>query len=144
VHVPYKGSGPAEVDLVGGHVQVLFAGPVSASPYIKAGRMKGLAVTSLKRSAAFPNLPTVAEEALPGYEAGIWWGVLAPAATPRELVNKIRSDFVKVLQMPETRTTLSRQGGEPVGSTPEEFQKMIVTEIAQWAKVVKAAGIKAD
>jgi tripartite-type tricarboxylate transporter receptor subunit TctC len=144
VHVPYKGSGPAEVDLVGGHVQVLFAGPVSASPYIKAGRMKGLAVTGFKRSAAFPNLPTVAEEALPGYEAGIWWGVLAPAATPRELVNRIQSDFVKVLQMPETKTTLSRQGGEPVGSTPEQFQKMIVTEIAQWAKVVKAAGIKAD
>ena len=143
-HVPYKGSGPAEIDLVGGHVQVLFAGPVSASPYIKAGRMKALAVTSLRRSPAFPDLPTVAEEALPGYEAGIWWGVLAPAATPRDIVMKLHADFVKVLQTPEIRTTLARQGGEPVGSTPDQFQKMIVTEIAQWAKVVKAAGIKAD
>ena len=143
-HVPYKGSGPAETDLVGGHVQVLFAGPVSASPQIKAGRMKPLAVTSLKRSPAFPDLPTVAEEALPGYEAGIWWGVLAPAATPREIINKLHGDFVKVLQTPEIRATLARQGGEPVGSTPDQFQKMIVTEIAQWAKVVKAAGIKAD
>ena len=143
-HVPYKGSGPAETDLVGGHVQVLFAGPVSASPYIKAGRMKPLAVTSLKRSIAFPNLPTIAEEVLPGYEAGIWWGVLAPAATPRDVVNKLHADFVKVLAMPDTKQRMLSQGGEPVGSTPEQFQKMIVTEIAQWAKVVKAAGIKAD
>ena len=143
-HVPYKGSGPAETDLVGGHVQVLFAGPVSASPFIKAGRMKPLAVTSLKRSVAFPNLPTVAEEVLPGYEAGIWWGVLAPAATPREIVNRLHADFVKVLQMPDTKQRMLSQGGEPVGSTPEQFQKMIVSEIAQWSKVVKAAGIKAD
>jgi tripartite-type tricarboxylate transporter receptor subunit TctC len=143
-HVPYKGSGPAETDLVGGHVQVLFAGPVSASPYIKAGRMKALAVTSLKRSIAFPNLPTIAEEVLPGYEAGIWWGLLAPAATPRDIVNKLHADFVKVLAMADTRQRMLSQGGEPVGSTPEQFQKMIATEIAQWAKVVKAAGIKAD
>ena len=143
-HVPYKGSGPAETDLVGGHVQVLFAGPVSASGHIKAGKMKPLAVTSLKRSRTFPNLPTVSEEALPGYEAGIWWGLLAPAATPREVINKLNADFVKVLQMPDTQQKLLSQGGEPVGSTPEQFQKMIVTEIAQWAKVVKAANIKAD
>ncbi|MGZ5261337.1 MAG: Bug family tripartite tricarboxylate transporter substrate binding protein [Burkholderiales bacterium] len=143
-HVPYKGSGPAETDLVGGHVQVLFAGPVSASGHIKAGKMKPLAVTSLKRSRTFPNLPTISEEALPGYEAGIWWGLLAPAATPREVINKLHADFVKVLQMPDTQQKLLSQGGEPVGSTPEQFQKMIVTEIAQWAKVVKAANIKAD
>ncbi|MGZ5228299.1 MAG: tripartite tricarboxylate transporter substrate binding protein, partial [Burkholderiales bacterium] len=102
-HVPYKGSGPAETDLVGGHVQVLFAGPVSASGHIKAGKMKPLAVTSLKRSRTFPNLPTISEEALPGYEAGIWWGLLAPAATPREVINKLHADFVKVLQMPDTQ-----------------------------------------
>ena len=143
-HVPYKGSGPAETDLVGGHVQVLFAGPVSASGHIKAGKMKPLAVTSLKRSQTFPNLPTVSEEALPGYEAGIWWGVLAPAATPREIVIKLHADFVKVLQMPDMKQKLLSQGGEAVGSTPEHFQKMIVTEIVQWAKVVKAANIKAD
>ena len=143
-HVPYKGSGPAETDLVGGHVQVLFAGPVSASGHIKAGKMKPLAVTSVKRSRTFPNLPTISEEALPGYEAGIWWGLLAPAATPREVINKLNADFVKVLQMPDTQQKLLSQGGEPVGSTPAEFQKMIVTEIAQWAKVVKAANIKAD
>jgi tripartite-type tricarboxylate transporter receptor subunit TctC len=143
-HVPYKGSGPAETDLVGGHVQVLFAGPVSASGHIKAGKMKPLAVSSLKRSQTFPNLPTISEEALPGYEAGIWWGLLAPAATPPEVINKLHADFVKVLQMPDTQQKLLSQGGEPVGSTPAEFQKMIVTEIAQWAKVVKAAGIKAD
>ena len=143
-HVPSKGSGPAETDLVGGHVQVLFAGPVSASGHIKAGKMKPLAVSSLKRSRTFPNLPTISEEALPGYEAGIWWGLLAPAATPREVINKLNADFVKVLQMPDTQQKLLSQGGEPVGSTPAEFQKMIVTEIAQWAKVVKAANIKAD
>lgn len=143
-HVPYKGSGPAETDLVGGHVQVLFAGPVSASGHIKAGKMKPLAVTSLKRSRTFPNLLTISEEALPGYEAGIWWGLLAPAATPREVINKLHTDFVKVLQMPDTQQKLLSQGGEPVGSTPEQFQKMIATEIAQWAKVVKAANIKAD
>ena len=148
LHVPYKGSGPAEVDLIGGHVQVMFATTVSGTPQIKAGRMRALAVTTLKRDSAFstvfPNLPTVAEAGVPGYEAGSWWGVLAPARTPRPIVNKLQGDIVKVLQMPDTRTKLMSQGGDPGGNTPEQFTALLQEELVKWAKLVKAAKIKID
>jgi tripartite-type tricarboxylate transporter receptor subunit TctC len=147
-HVPYKGSGPAEVDLMGGHVQVMFATTVSSLPHIKAGRMRPLGVTTLKRTSAFskvfPELPTVSEAALPGYEASSWWGVLAPAHTPREIINKLHADIVKVVLMPDTRAKFMNQGGDPVGNTPEEFAAMIQTELTKWAKLVKAANIKLD
>ena len=148
LHVPYKGSGPAEVDLVAGHVQMMFATTVSALPQIQAGRMRALAVTSLKRTTAFskvmPDLPTVAESGVPGYEAGTWWGVLAPAKTPRPIITKLHGDVVKVLQMPDTRSKLMTQGADPGGNTPEEYAAMLKAEVAQWAKVVKAANIKVD
>jgi tripartite-type tricarboxylate transporter receptor subunit TctC len=148
LHVPYKGSGPAEVDLVGGHVQVMFATTVSALPQIKAGRMRALAVTTLKRTSAFskvfPDLPTVAEEALPGYEAGSWWGVLAPARTPRAVITKLHADIVKALQVPDTRNKLMGQGADPGGNTPEQFTALLHEELAKWAKLVKAAKIKID
>jgi tripartite-type tricarboxylate transporter receptor subunit TctC len=148
LHVPYKGSGPAEVDLVGGHVQVMFATTVSGLPQIKAGRMRPLGVTTLKRTSAFskvfPDLPTVSEAALPGYEAGSWWGVLAPARTPRAVVTKLHGDIVKVLQVPDTRNKLMSQGGDPDGSTPEQFAALLQDELVKWAKLVKAANIKID
>ncbi len=148
LHVPYKGSGPAEVDLVGGHVQVMFATTVSALPQIKAGRMRALAVTSLERNSAFstifPKLPTVSEAAVPGYEAGSWWGVLVPARTPRSVINKLHGDIAKVLQMPDTRASLMSQGGDPGGNTPEQFTAMLQEELTKWAKLVKAAKIKID
>jgi tripartite-type tricarboxylate transporter receptor subunit TctC len=148
LHVPYKGSGPAEVDLVGGHVQVMFATTVSALPQIKAGRMRALAVTTLKRDSAFstvmPKLPTVAEAGVPGYQASSWWGVLAPAHTPRSVITKLHTDISKVLQMPDTRTKLMGQGGDPGGNTPEQFTAMLQEELSKWAKLVKAAKIKID
>jgi len=148
LHVPYKGSGPAEVDLIGGHVQVMFATTLSASGHVKAGKMRPLAVTTLKRDSSFskmyPQLPTVAESGLPGYEAGSWWGILAPARTPRPIITKIHADTVKVLRMPDTREKLVSQGGDPAGSTPEEFAAQIKHEIAKWGKLVKIANIKVD
>ena len=143
-HVPYKGGGPAVVALVGGHVSVQFSTPVSALPHIKSGRLRPLAVTSSTRSPALPELPTIAEAALPGYEAVTWWGILAPARTPRDIVNKIHADVVRVLDMPETKARLATEGVNPSGSSPEQFATMIQNEIVKMAKIVKAANIKID
>jgi tripartite-type tricarboxylate transporter receptor subunit TctC len=143
-HVPYKGGGPAVVALVGGHVQLQFSTPVSALPHVKTGKLRPLAVTGLKRSEAVPELPTVSEAALPGYEAVTWWGLLAPARTPREIVNKIHGDVVKLLQAPDTREKLAREGVSPAGSTPEQFAAMIDKDMVTLGKVVKAANVKLD
>jgi tripartite-type tricarboxylate transporter receptor subunit TctC len=143
-HVPYKGGGPAVTALVGGHVQAQFSTPVSALPHIKTGKLRGLAVTGLKRSDAFPGLPTIAEAALPGYEAVTWWGILGPARLPREIVVKVQQDTAKVLQTPDTREKLAREGVNPAGTTPEQFASMIEKDIALMAKVVKAANVKLD
>lgn len=143
-HVPYKGTGPAEIDLVGGHVQVMFATIISATPQVAAGKMRALAVTSLQRSKAFPDLPTVSEAALDGYEASSWWGVLAPGRTSPEIVNKLYTDIAGVLQLPEPRGRITSLGGEPVGNSPEQFSALLLEEMAKWAKVVKEANIKID
>jgi tripartite-type tricarboxylate transporter receptor subunit TctC len=143
-HVPYKGGGPAVVALVGGHVQLQFSTPVSALPHVKTGKLRPLAVTGLKRSEAVPQLPTISEAALPGYEAVTWWGLLAPARVPREIVNKVHGDVVKVLQVPDTREKLAREGVSPAGTTPEQFAAMIEKEIVTLGKVVKAANVRLD
>ena len=143
-HVPYKGGGPAVVALLGGHVQVQFSTPVSALPHVKTGKLRALAVTSLERSAAVPALPTVAEAALPGYEAETWWGLLAPARTSRDIVDKVHTDVVKALQQPDTLEKLAREGVRPSGSTPAQFTAMIDKDIVTMAKIVKAADIKID
>jgi len=143
-HIPYKGSGPAELDLIGGHVHALFAGPVSSSPHIKAGRMRALGVTSPKRSVAFPDLPTIAEAGLPGYDAYTWWGVLAPANTPRDIVMKLNGEIARIVALPDIRPKLESQGGEPATGTPEQFARQIEAEIVKWAKVVKDANVKVE
>jgi tripartite-type tricarboxylate transporter receptor subunit TctC len=143
-HVPYKGGGPAATALVGGHVQLQFSTPVSALPHLKSGRLRALAVTSLQRSEAFPQLPTISEAALPGYEAVTWWGLLGPARMPREIVGKVHADVVKVLQMADTRDKLASQGVSPAGTSPEEFTVMIQREIEMLGKVVKAANVRLD
>lgn len=143
-HVPYKGGGPASIAIVGGHVEVMFSTPVSALPHIKTGKLRPLGLTGLKRSDAFPGVPTIAEAALPGYEAVTWWGLLAPARTPREIVMKIYGDTAKVLQLPDTREKLAREGVNPVGSTPEQFAAMIQEDIVKMGKIVKAANMKID
>jgi tripartite-type tricarboxylate transporter receptor subunit TctC len=144
VHIPYKGGGPAMVDLVAGQVQVVFATAASAVPQIKSGRIKGIAVTTLKRSALMPELPTIAEGGLAGYDANNWYGLLVPAKTPRAIIDRLNKETVKVLNMPELKTFLSNQGLDAAPSTPEAFGAYIKSERIKWAKVVKASGAKAE
>lgn len=144
VHVPYKGGGPAVADLVSGQVMMTFGNLTTVLPFANAGRVRALAVTSAKRSPAIPGLPTMAEAGVPGFEAATWNGLIAPAATPRDIVAKLNGDIVKVLSMPDTRAKLASNGLEPIGDTPAAFTAHISNEIARWAKVVKAAHIRAE
>ena len=143
-HIPYKGSSPALTDLLAGQVPVMFDNMPSSLPHVKAGKLRALAVSTLKRSPALPELATVAESGLPGFEVSVWFGVLAPAATPRDVVTRLNSILVKALANPDMRERLAGQGAEPIGNTPEEFTAQIQRDIVKWAKVVKSAGIKLD
>lgn len=144
VHVPYKGSGQAITDLVGGHVKVMISGMASTLPHVKTGKLRGLATTGAKRTPATPDLPTIAESGFPGFEASSWFGVLAPARTPRPVVARLHADIVKSLQQPDVRQRLENVGFEIVGGTPDEFAGYIQSEIRKWAKVVKASGAKPE
>jgi len=144
IHVPYKGAGPGVVDVIAGHVALMTPTIISALGYVRGGRLRALGVTSAKRAAGAPEIPTIAEAGVPGYEATQWFGVLAPAGTPRDIVNLIQSEIGRVLQQPDMKTRLSTDGAEPVGSTPDEFAAFIRTETAKWAKVVRNAGVSAD
>ena len=143
-HIPYKGSSPALTDLMGGQVQIMFDNLPSSLPLIKAGKLRAIAVTSLKRAPALPDVPTISESGLPGFEASSWFGVLAPAGTPAPIVAKLNADVNKWLQSPEAREQLLAQGANAAGGTPEQFAAHIRAETEKWAKVVKASGAKAD
>ena len=142
VHIPYKGAGPAMTALLGGEVQIMMATTPVASGQMKANRVRALAVSSAKRSALAPGLPTIAESGFPGFETDTWYGVLAPARTPAALVEKINRDIARVLEIAEVRTMLEQQGAEPAGGTPEAFGAFIRSEIEKWAKVIKAARVE--
>ena len=144
VHVPYKGGGPAMIDLVSGNIQLVFATAASAVGQIKAGKIRGIAVTTAKRSALFADLPTVSEAGLPGFDANNWYGLLVPAKTPRPIVNRLNADATKALNMPDIKQFLVAQGLDPHPGTPEEFGNYIKSEIKKWAKVVKNSGAKAE
>ena len=144
VHVPYKGAAPALTDLIAGRISLSFASLPSAIGHVKTGRLRALAVTSEKRFSLVPELPTVAESGLPGFETSAWQGLLAPAATPRGIVSRLHEQSVRVLGAPAMRSLLSANGAEPVGSTPAEFAAFVQAQIAKWSKVVRAAGIKPD
>lgn len=144
VHVPYKGSGPGAVDTVAGHVMLMAPNILTALPYVRNGRLRAYGVTSAKRAAGAADIPTIAESGLPGYEAVQWYGVLAPAGTPRAVVDRLHAATVKALQQNDVREKLSTDGAEPIGSSPEEFGAYIKAETIKWAKVVKSAGIGAD
>jgi tripartite-type tricarboxylate transporter receptor subunit TctC len=144
VHVPYKGGGPAIVDLVAGHVEVFVAIISTAVPQVKAGKARALAVTGAKRAAALPDVPTVAEAALKGYEATTWYGYVAPAATPRPILERLHKTTVTVLEMPDVKQALLDQGIEAAPSSPEQFAAYIKSETGKWTKLIKASGIKVD
>ncbi len=143
VHIPFKGGGPALVAVIAGEVQIMFATMPAAMPHVKSGKVKPVAVTTAKRSQAMPELPTIAESGVKGYEASTWYGLLAPARTPPVIVTRLHADTVKILAGP-TRQRLEAQGFEPEGGTPAEFAAYIKTEIVKWAKVIKEAGIPAE
>jgi tripartite-type tricarboxylate transporter receptor subunit TctC len=141
VHVPYKGAGPANIDLIAGQVQVFLNNFLAAMPHIRSGKVRVLAVTSARRSQAMPELPTVAESGLPGYEVIGWYALLAPAGTPQAILAKVHADTAAALKVPAVYNRLTSEGAEPVGSPPEAFSKFLAAEIAKWAKVAKAAKI---
>jgi tripartite-type tricarboxylate transporter receptor subunit TctC len=144
LHVPYKGGGPALVDLISGQVQVLFAPYASSRPHIESGRIRALAVSTAKRPAAVPDLPTIAESGVPGYDSGVWYAFLAPAGTPRAIIERLNREIVGVLNTPDYRKLLVNGAIDPIGSPPEVLGKHIRSEIAKWAKVVKQAGVRID
>jgi len=144
VHVPYKGAAPAVTDLLGGQVQMLL-GPInSVLPHVKRGRLRALGVATTKRLAYLPDLPTIAEGGVPGYWSDIWFGLVAPAGTPKEVVDKLNREIAKILVQSDVKEKLVAQGIEPLTSTPEEFATLIKTDLARWAKVIKDSGARAE
>ena len=144
VHVPYKGGGPAMTDLVGGQVQLVFATTASAIPQIKGGRIKGIAVTTIRRSSLMPELPTISETGLTGFDANNWYGIVVPAKTPRAIIDQLNAEVTKILNMADVRATLHNQGLDPAPGTPEQFGAYIKSERIKWARVIKASGAKAE
>jgi tripartite-type tricarboxylate transporter receptor subunit TctC len=142
VHVPFKGSGQSVISQLAGEIAANFPSVPTAIPYIKAGKLRGLGVTTAKRTQALPDVPSIAEAGVPGYEATQWFGVLAPAGTPRAIIDRLNQEMVKMLRAPEMRDRLIADGTDPVGNTPEEFAAYIRSETEKWTKVIKAAGIK--
>ena len=144
VHVPYKGGAPAMIALISGEVQMVFSTAETAVPQMKSGKVRALGVTTAKRTALLPDVPTIAEAGLPGYEANNWYGILVPAKTPRPVVDRLNREIVKILKTPSVRETLFRSGLDASPSTPQEFAAYMKSETAKWAKVVKASGAKAE
>ena len=143
VHVPYKGGGPAMVDLVAGQLQLSYLTYTSSNSFIRAGRLRALGVTTAKRSAALPDMPAIAES-IPGYDSAVWYGVLAPAGTPAEIIARLNREFLAALKNNELRQRLLTEAFEPIGTPPEELGAYMKSEIARWAKLVKATGTRID
>jgi tripartite-type tricarboxylate transporter receptor subunit TctC len=141
-HVPYKGTGQALIETMSGQVHAMFGNPLSSYQHVKSGRLRGLGVSTPRRSKVFSELPTISESGVPGYETATWFGMLAPAGTPAAIINKVNAELLKTLKAPEVLERLAPDGGEPVGSSPEQFGQHLQREIARWRKVVKDAGIQ--
>jgi tripartite-type tricarboxylate transporter receptor subunit TctC len=142
LHVPYKGAGPALTDLIGGQVQALFANPAASIAHVRSGKLHALAVTGDRRSVIMPEVPTVAEAALPGFEASTWWGILAPARTPDALVNKLNAELARALTQPEALNRIAALGADVVGGPPRRLADHLRAEIPKWGRVVRAANIR--
>ena len=144
VHIPYKGGGPAVVELMAGQTQIMFANMPTAIHYVRDGRLRARAVTGARRAPAAPESPTVAESGVPGYEVTAWYGVSAPAKTPRAIIDRLYDEIVRAVNSPDLRERLTSQGADPVHKTPSEYTAFIQSEITKWAKVIKAAGNKGE
>ena len=144
VHIPYKGTGPALNDAIAGNVQVLFGSPSTTIPHVKSGRLRALAVTTTKRIGAAPDVPTVAESGVPGFEVVLWHGLVGPKRLPRPIVDRINAEANAILKVPEMDKLLATDGVAPAGGTPEQFAATIKSDIERWGKVVKQAGVKVD
>lgn len=144
MHVPYKGTGPALIDAMAGQVHVLFGNVLSSNQYVRQGRLRALAVTSAHRAGVLPDLPTVAESGVPGYETTTWHAWLAPAGTPPAIIGRMNTALAKAVRSPDVMESLATDGGEPVGGTPEQLAQLLAAEIARWRKVVMAAGIRIE
>jgi tripartite-type tricarboxylate transporter receptor subunit TctC len=143
-HVPYKGAGPAQTDLIGGHVQIMFANLSAVLPLIRSNRVRALAVTGEKRAASAPDVPTMQEEGVPGYVATSWFGLVAPAATPRNIIARLNTELTQLLSSQGTRERLLAQGAEPIGGTPQQFRDFIQAEIEKWARLIRSTKITID
>jgi tripartite-type tricarboxylate transporter receptor subunit TctC len=144
VHIPYKGSAPATTDLVAGQVPIGFMPIATVAPHLASGRLRALGVTSLARSPLLPNVPTISEAGLVGFEMNPWFGILAPAATPAEIVTRLNTELVRILRMPDIARQFAEQGVEPAHSTPAEFVAVIRADLQKWGKVISDAGIKGE
>ncbi len=144
LHIPYKGTSPALVDLMAGRISTVFTGTPGILPHVQAGRLRIIGVSSAQRIASMPDVPTIAESGLPGFDVTQWWGILAPAGTPRPVVMRLNEAFGNALKSPELRARLAADGAEPAHSTPEAFQSFIRSEIERWAPVIRASGAKVE
>jgi tripartite-type tricarboxylate transporter receptor subunit TctC len=143
-HVPYKGGGQAMVDTVAGQTQLLFTPPISSAGHVESGRLRAIAISTTKRLSSMPKLPTIAESGVPGYDSGVWYAMLAPRGTPQNIIARLHEEFRKVLGDSAIRGFLTKSGVEPDGGTPDELSKYMRSELAKWAKVIKAANITVD
>jgi len=144
VHVPYKGAGPALTDVIGGQVQFMCTSPLAVLPHAKSGRLRAIAMTSSKRSRAAPDIPTVAEQGLAGYQAALWYQMLAPANTPEPIVKRLHTEITRIVKLPDFIEQLAAQGGEPLGSTPQEARRFTQAEIARWSNLIQKTNIGAQ
>jgi tripartite-type tricarboxylate transporter receptor subunit TctC len=144
VHIPYKGGGPAVIELIAGQTQIYFGNMPTVIGYTRAGRLRPLAVTSLKRSAAEPDIPTIDESGVKGFNVTAWYGVSVPAKTPRAIIDRLNTEFVNAIKSPDLRDKLIKAGADPAGTSPEQYTAFVQDEIAKWARVIKAAGIKGE
>jgi tripartite-type tricarboxylate transporter receptor subunit TctC len=144
LHVPYKGMVPAATDVMGGNVPILFGNSLVVLPAVRSGKLRGIAITTLRRSTVAPELPTIAESGYPGFESGTWYGLMAPARTPRDIVARLNGAVVRAVQMPDVRDRLAAQGADPIIMTPEQMGDFVRREIGKWGKVAKAANIRLE
>lgn len=144
VHVPYKGAGQVMPDLIGGQVLMFFCGMPPAMPHVRAGKLRALTVTTTTRSPAAPEVPTMIEAGVPGFDISNWFGVFVPAGTPKDIIAKLNTEMVRALKQPDVKDKLSSQGAEAVGNTPDELERFVRAETAKYSQLVKASGVRAD